>query len=372
MLVSNMRRSRATLMSCTRCGWSTTPALLTSPSSGPSSASMRREHRQHLRLVGHVGGHGDGPPAARAHVGRHAVGGRGVARVVHRHVPAGAGARRQQAAPMPRDAPVTRTVRPGVSEVLMPMILGAATLGRNDGAGDARSVTKAAQNPRDTTRGDTMPTKDFDSMEDSNRSSNPSIHDLSDPARRTVLRGSLGLAAAALYGPLVAGCAGAAPARDPGRPVGPLHRLQGHTAGMGDKLVVPEGYSRHRVIAAWGEPIGMSGNMPAFKPDASTAPPSRRCRWACTTTASTSSRWTAAQRGLLVMNHEYTDDGLLHPDGMKTGRREGAQGAGRARRVGDRGGTEGRPLADGAALAYARRITAARRSRWAARPPATP
>ena len=30
------------------------------------------------------------------------------------------------------------------------------------------------------------------------------------------------------------------------------------------------------------------------------------------------SRWDGSQRGLLVMNHEYTDDGLLHPDGMKT------------------------------------------------------
>ncbi len=37
--------------------------------------------------------------------------------------------------------------------------------------------------------------KDFSQMEDSNRSSNPSIHDVSDPARRMVLRGG---AAAAL------------------------------------------------------------------------------------------------------------------------------------------------------------------------------
>ena len=88
-----------------------------------------------------------------------------------------------------------------------------------------------------------MPTKDFDSMEDSNRSSNPSIHDVSDPARRTVLRGSLGLAAAALYGPLVAGCAGAAPARDAGRPVEPSIGFKGIPPGMGDKLVVAVGTS---------------------------------------------------------------------------------------------------------------------------------
>ena len=52
--------------------------------------------------------------------------------------------------------------------------------------------------------------KNFDAMEDSNCSSNLSIHELSDPARRTVLRGGLGLAASALYAPLVAGCAAAA------------------------------------------------------------------------------------------------------------------------------------------------------------------
>ena len=31
-------------------------------------------------------------------------------------------------------------------------------------------------------------------MEDSNRSSNPTIHDVSDPGRRLVLRGALGAA----------------------------------------------------------------------------------------------------------------------------------------------------------------------------------
>ena len=34
--------------------------------------------------------------------------------------------------------------------------------------------------------------KDFSLMEDSNRSANPSIHEVSSPARRTVLRGGAG------------------------------------------------------------------------------------------------------------------------------------------------------------------------------------
>ena len=40
--------------------------------------------------------------------------------------------------------------------------------------------------------------KDFSTMEDSNRSANPSIHEVSDPARRTVIRG--GFAAPAISG----------------------------------------------------------------------------------------------------------------------------------------------------------------------------
>ena len=56
-----------------------------------------------------------------------------------------------------------------------------------------------------------------------------------------------------------------------------------------------------------------------------TAPPSRRCRPACITTACTSSRCPAdppARRaGCSSMNHEYLDEGLLFTDGQKTGAR---------------------------------------------------
>ena len=55
--------------------------------------------------------------------------------------------------------------------------------------------------------------KDFEAMEDSNRSSNASIHEVSDPARRVVLRGGLGVAVGGLLAPLagvsLVGCAGA-------------------------------------------------------------------------------------------------------------------------------------------------------------------
>ena len=85
-----------------------------------------------------------------------------------------------------------------------------------------------------------MASKDFDTMEDSNRSSNPSIHDVSDPARRIMLRGGLGLAASALYAPMIGGCANAATRETP-KPLLPVIGFKGVPAVATDTLVVPEG-----------------------------------------------------------------------------------------------------------------------------------
>ena len=162
-----------------------------------------------------------------------------------------------------------------------------------------------------------MASKDFDLMEDSNRSSNPSIHDVSDPARRTVLRGSLGVAAAALYGPMVAACAGPARAtREAPKAIEPTIGFKGVPVDSSDRLVVPEGYIAS-VIAAWGEPIGVPGQMPAWKPDGSNTSAEQALQMGMHhdgmeyfPLAGSSSR------GLLAMNHEYTDDGLLHVGGF--------------------------------------------------------
>ena len=105
--------------------------------------------------------------------------------------------------------------------------------------------------------------KDFSTMEDSNRSNNPSIHALMAQLpmdRRTVLRGA-GLAS--LLGVLhpLTGCASLTTDKA---------RL-GFTAippGQTDALVVPPGYVA-QVIARWGEPVGIAGNMPAFRTDGS-------------------------------------------------------------------------------------------------------
>jgi secreted PhoX family phosphatase len=161
-----------------------------------------------------------------------------------------------------------------------------------------------------------MAAKDFDAMEDSNRSSNPSIHDLSDPARRTVLRGSLGLAAAALYGPLAAGCAATAMRETP-QALAPSIGFKGIPVGLGDKLVVPEGYMAS-VIAAWGEPVGVAGNMPAWKGDGSHTSAEQAVQMGMHHDGIHyfPLEGNSSARGLLAMNHEYTDDGLLHTGGM--------------------------------------------------------
>ena len=161
-----------------------------------------------------------------------------------------------------------------------------------------------------------MAGKDFDTMEDSNRSSNPSIHELSDPARRIVLRGTLGATAAALYGPFVAGCAAPVAQREAPKALAPTIGFKGIPVDASDRLVVPEGYIA-TVIAAWGEPIGVAGHMPAFKPDGSNTAAEQAVQMGMHHDGMEYFPLQGSStHGLLALNHEYTDDGLLHVGGF--------------------------------------------------------
>jgi secreted PhoX family phosphatase len=154
--------------------------------------------------------------------------------------------------------------------------------------------------------------KDFASMEDSNRSANPSIHEVSDPARRTLLRGGLGLGAATLLAGLTAGCSNVAPG-SPGSRLG-FTSVPPSTA---DRVVVPPGYTAH-AIAAWGEPVGIAGHMPAWREDATNSAADQAVQMGMHHDGIHFFPLDndANRRGLLVMNHEYIDDGLLHVGGM--------------------------------------------------------
>jgi uncharacterized protein len=149
--------------------------------------------------------------------------------------------------------------------------------------------------------------KDFSAMEDSNTSSNKDIHAVSDPARRVLLKGSVAAGISSLFAPWLTGCATS----------GARARL-GFTsvpAASTDTLVVPPGYTA-QPIAAWGEPIGISGMLPSFKEDASNTAAEQAVQMGMHHDGIHYFPLDGSRRGLLVMNHEYTDDGLLHPDGM--------------------------------------------------------
>src|SRR5262245_38879377 len=154
--------------------------------------------------------------------------------------------------------------------------------------------------------------KDFSTLEHSNRSGNLTLHEVSDPARRRVLRGGAAGALSGLLAPLGIGALpGCATVRS-----GAALGFKGVPISTADAVTVPEGYSV-QVIAAWGDPIGLSGDNPAFKPDASNSATEQEAQLGMHHDGIHYFAQDGSTSGLLVMNHEYTDDGLLHADGMK-------------------------------------------------------
>jgi uncharacterized protein len=159
--------------------------------------------------------------------------------------------------------------------------------------------------------------KDFDLMEDSNRSANLSIHEVSRPQRRTVLASGVSGALATLFGSSIAGCAtnNSGPSSTSGTRSAKLN-FAAVPIDETDRVTVPPGYSA-QVLAPWGEPIGIPGKMPMFKLDASNSAAEQEVQMGMHHDGiHFYSLNTAGDRGLLVMNHEYTDDGLLHTSGF--------------------------------------------------------
>lgn len=79
-----------------------------------------------------------------------------------------------------------------------------------------------------------------------------------------------------------------------------------------DEVVVSKGYTAE-VLIAWGDPLS-SG--PSFKQDASNTAAEQAHQWGMHNDGLVYFPITGSQRGLIVQNHEYTDDGLLFPDGV--------------------------------------------------------
>jgi uncharacterized protein len=146
----------------------------------------------------------------------------------------------------------------------------------------------------------------------SNESRNPAFADIvaARLSRRRILTGGLVAAGTALLGPAVR--MGASPAAQ--------ERLLGFTGvplSTADTVVVPSGYLAE-VLYAWGDPIS-SG--PAFKADASNSVEDQLAQAGMHHDGlhffPLPAGGSSSSHGLLAVNHEYTDDGLLHPGGME-------------------------------------------------------
>jgi secreted PhoX family phosphatase len=148
----------------------------------------------------------------------------------------------------------------------------------------------------------------------SNPASNPTFDEILARAvsRRRVLQGGLVAAGAALFGPaagLVAGRRAHAATT--------LFSFTGVPVSRADAVTVPDGYVAE-VLYAWGDPV--SEGAP-FKADSTNSAEEQALQAGMhhdgihffpLPAGSDSST-----RGLLAVNHEYTDDGLLHPGGME-------------------------------------------------------
>jgi uncharacterized protein len=129
-------------------------------------------------------------------------------------------------------------------------------------------------------------------------------------SRRQVVVGGLVTAGLALLRPL-RGSADSPPAG------GPLLGFSGVPVSTDDTVAVPPGYVAD-VLYAWGDPVSAG---PAFKADASNTADEQAVQAGMHHDGihffPLPAGSDGSTRGLLAINHEYTDDGLLHPSGME-------------------------------------------------------
>ncbi|HEX6692810.1 MAG TPA: PhoX family phosphatase [Burkholderiales bacterium] len=135
-----------------------------------------------------------------------------------------------------------------------------------------------------------------------NPSANPSLDEVL--ARRSFLRAGIG---AVTLAALPCAAQGAGPAID-FKPI---------AVSSEDALRVPAGYEA-RVLYRWGDPVGSAAGMPQFRIDASNSAADQALQAGMHHDGMHYFPIDGSRRGLLAINHEYTDQGLLYPDGMKT------------------------------------------------------
>jgi secreted PhoX family phosphatase len=130
--------------------------------------------------------------------------------------------------------------------------------------------------------------------------------------RHFLIQSGSAAAVVALFGQ---GCASpsTAPATRPGELLG----FTGVPASLHDGIVVPPEYE-WQLLYPWGTPTGIANSMPPFAPDASNGADDQAVQAGMHHDGMHFFALDAGgERGLLVMNHEYTDEQLLHTDGVK-------------------------------------------------------
>lgn len=148
--------------------------------------------------------------------------------------------------------------------------------------------------------------------------SNPSANDTfaevveARLSRRAVLGGGAAIAAAGALG-CVGQLVSARTAEARGKPR-PLLGFTGIPTSTTDSVVVPPGYTAE-VLIAWGDPVS---DGPAFAEDASNSAADQERQWGMHNDGIVYFPFPllGSRHGLIVQNHEYTDDGLLFPDGV--------------------------------------------------------
>jgi secreted PhoX family phosphatase len=141
--------------------------------------------------------------------------------------------------------------------------------------------------------------------------------------RRAFVGGAAATAALTFAGVPFAGCSTSAP-RSAGSTTTATPSFASVPISSADAVSVPEGYDM-QVLYAWGDPVS-SG--PAFRQDASNSAAEQELQagmhhdglhfFPMVENDASGRAAMSSRHGLLCINHEYTDDGLLHPDGMKT------------------------------------------------------
>ena len=159
-----------------------------------------------------------------------------------------------------------------------------------------------------------------------NFSLNPTFAAIADArmARRQFLKGSVGAAMAAFVGVSVAGCSSDDDAPVPVEPPVAGPALLGFTAiatSRADSITVPQGYTA-RVILPWGQPL--TGTYPDFLADASNTGSEQEQQVGMHHDGmhffpiDVRQGGDNSTDGLLVFNHEYIDNNLVHTNGITT------------------------------------------------------